>query len=343
MHRFAGAVFFLVVVLLPFFLPYSAHAQFPIFSQTGLVPCGNNIHITTDEKDQDGNVYLCIYDECTTCGLVTLAKNLIQFAVFLAVIVAALLFTYAGALYLFSASNPGNISKAHRIFWDVLLGLVFVLAAWMVIDVIMKVLYGDGPQNWGPWNEVLCGATSERDCRVKETPRGGTAGAPPPPGGGTLPPGGGNNKYPGDRGCPAPNSGWCSIASLGAFGGNAYMAGGICMGESHGDPNLGSRVDRCKDGNSFSWGLFQINLTVHQLNGLNCPRAFCDPANGKCYKNYSCRVYDQVLFNRCVAAAKDPAINIAYAVQLSQGGTHWGQWGANGKRDGTGPGCHFPP
>jgi hypothetical protein len=147
MHRFAGAVFFLVVVLLPFFLPYSAHAQFPIFSQTGLVPCGNNIHITTDEKDQDGNVYLCIYDECTTCGLVTLAKNLIQFAVFLAVIVAALLFTYAGALYLFSASNPGNISKAHRIFWDVLLGLVFVLAAWMVIDVIMKVLYGDGPQN----------------------------------------------------------------------------------------------------------------------------------------------------------------------------------------------------
>jgi hypothetical protein len=283
---------------------------------------------------------MCITGECNTCGLVTLAKNLIDIAVFLAVVVATLMFVYAGVLYLFAAANPGNISKAHTIFWDVLLGLVAILAAWMVIDVVMKVLYGDGPQGWGPWNQIICGSTEGyRDCRVMEVSRAGAPGSPSTPytgtGPGVLP--------PGTKGCAASTRGACSISALtGAFGANAWMAGAICMGESHGDTSLGSGVDKCRDGNSFSWGLFQINLTVHQLNGLDCPRAFCDPANGKCYKNYSCRVYDQTLFNQCVAAAKNSTINTAYAAQLSGAGAHWGQWGANGRRDGTGPGCHFP-
>ncbi len=329
MQRLFG-VAFVFALFVSFFSPYVAFAQFPFFPSGGLVPCGNNVHVTFEwdgpENQPESNQYMCIYDECTTCGLVTLAQNLIQLAVFMAVVIAAIMFAYAGALYLLSSANPGNISKAHHIFWDVLLGLVLVLAGWMIIDIIMKVLYGDGPQNWGPWNEVLCGLTSDRDCRVVEKPRAGELGSPPLDDS-TKPPD--NIKYPGDRGCPAPNSGGCSVAALsGVFGGNAYMAAGICQGESGGNPNLGSKVDRCKDGNSFSWGLFQINLTVHDI-GLGCTKAFCDPATGTCYRNYQCRVFDRTLFDKCVAKAKDPIFNMQYAATLSKGGSNWSQWGAN--------------
>lgn len=325
MQRLFG-VAFLVAVIVPFLFPSPAYAQFPFFPAGGLVPCGNNVKVTFEwdgpENQPGSNKYMCIYDECTTCGLVTLAHNLIQLAVFMSVVIAAIMFAYAGALYLFSAASPANISKAHGIFWDVLLGLVLVLAAWMIVDVIMKVLYGDGPQDWGPWNEILCGVTSERDCRVVEGARAGELGAPPVEPGNPTPPPGGGPKYPGERGCPAPNSGACSAASLsGVFGGNAYMAAGICQGESGGNPLLGSKVDRCKDGNSFSWGLFQINLTVHDI-GLGCTKAFSA-------KNYKCTVVDRELYNKCVARAQDSAFNMQYAATLSRGGSNWGQWGAN--------------
>lgn len=126
---------------------------------------------------------MCIVGECTTCGLVTLASNVINFMVFLGVVAAALLFAYAGALYLLSAANPGNISKAHGIFRDVLFGLLLILAGWMVIDTVMKVLYGNGPQGWGPWNTILCGSTTAtNDCRTIEAARSGELnGTPPPP------------------------------------------------------------------------------------------------------------------------------------------------------------------
>lgn len=332
MRRLLGVSFFIVALFI-LATPFFVHAQFPVFQQGGLVPCGNNVHVTTDEVDEAGNRYLCIYDECTTCGLVTLAKNLIDIAVFLAVCVAALLFMYAGALYLFSSSSPGNISKAHRIFWDVLLGLVAVLAAWMVIDVVMKVLYGDGPQGWGPWNAILCEVESERDCRIVEVKRApATVGTPPVP---VLPPpGGGGGPKPGDRGCPAPSSGPCSIASLGAFGGNAYMAAGICMQESSG--RIDNHGDRCQDGSYASWGLFQINISANPLPGLNCPAAFTVPAKSTTLIKpglYSCTVKNTPeaaeLYRKCVEAASTPSINIAKALEMSRGGAHWISWGTN--------------
>ena len=40
----------------------------------------------------------------------------------------------------------------------------------------------------------------------------------------------------------------------------ATQASSICNGESAGNPSLASGVDKCSDGNSFSFGLFQINI-----------------------------------------------------------------------------------
>lgn len=94
---------------------------------------------------------------CQLCDLVTLARQIINFAVAFAVIVATLMFTYAGVLY-FTSSAKDNIKKAHGIFVNVLVGLVIILASWLVIDLIMRTLTGQQitAGTFGPWNTFQC-------------------------------------------------------------------------------------------------------------------------------------------------------------------------------------------
>jgi len=91
--------------------------------------------------------------ECTICDLVVLTQNLINWFVFMVSIVAALLFTNAGILYVTSPGNPGNIGRAHRIFLNTLVGLLIVIAAWLGINIVFKSAYSGA---FGPWNEILC-------------------------------------------------------------------------------------------------------------------------------------------------------------------------------------------
>jgi len=97
----------------------------------------------------------CVQGECSVCDLQQLAMRIMGFFVVMVVIVAALLFTNAGVLYVFSPANPANIARAHKIF-NTLIGLVIVLASYMIIDVVMKSLYASKDTGWGPWNALLC-------------------------------------------------------------------------------------------------------------------------------------------------------------------------------------------
>jgi hypothetical protein len=92
-------------------------------------------------------------ENCEFCNLVSLAQRIINFSVYMGIVVGTLMFTYAGVLYVTSAPNPGNIEKAHKIFWNVLIGLIIVLGAWLVVDVVMKTFYSG---EFGPWNNILC-------------------------------------------------------------------------------------------------------------------------------------------------------------------------------------------
>lgn len=117
--------------------------------------CGALVLVSPDVVSAQQIVPCYGDDECTVCDVVELGQNIINFFVIFSVIVAALLFVNAGVLYVFSPANPGNISKAHRIFTNALVGLIIILTSWLVVDTVMKMLYGGG---WGPWNEILCKA-----------------------------------------------------------------------------------------------------------------------------------------------------------------------------------------
>ncbi len=134
----------------------------------------------------------CQGDTCTACDLVTLAQNVLNFGFIFGLLVSSLLFAYAGILYLSAATNPGNISKAHSIFWNVVVGFVILLSAWIAIDIIMKTLYGEGSTKWGPWNTILCraGAPVKREVPTNSPPRSSSSSSSSSSSG-ALSPGGG--------------------------------------------------------------------------------------------------------------------------------------------------------
>jgi hypothetical protein len=137
-----GALACLLLVLTVVTLPFGVYAAGPL--ENAIVPA-------CDRVSQDG---VGFSGACQLCDLVKLANNMVHFAVALSVIVATLMFAYAGFLYVTAASKPDNIKTAHGIFVKVFVGLVIILVAWLVVDIIMKTLASNEVS--GPWKEIEC-------------------------------------------------------------------------------------------------------------------------------------------------------------------------------------------
>lgn len=84
--------------------------------------------------------------DCNFGHLIELVENFIYFAIILALPIGASMFAYAGALYLTSGGNPEHVKKAHKVFWGVFVGIVFILAAWLIIHYISIALLAQ-PRN----------------------------------------------------------------------------------------------------------------------------------------------------------------------------------------------------
>ena len=85
----------------------------------------------------------CEGPDCNFGDLFQLAHNIIGFLVLISIPLAAIAFAWAGFLYLFSAGDQGKIKTAHGIFLKVGIGLVIVLGAYLLVDVIMRGLTED--------------------------------------------------------------------------------------------------------------------------------------------------------------------------------------------------------
>jgi hypothetical protein len=147
-------------------------------------------------------------------------------------------------------------------------------------------------------------------------------------GGGT----GGGGGGAGTGKCEPVTSGPASVANLQGtcFGANASKASSISNLESGGNPT--AHGDKCADGSFASWGLFQINISANTMAGLNCPKAFDQPAKGSTLLPggiYNCHVVNQSLYQQCIAAAQTESVNIQAACRISNNGTRWSAWSTN--------------
>ncbi|MHB8860129.1 MAG: hypothetical protein ACYC48_00115 [Minisyncoccota bacterium] len=130
----------LLFIVGSFALPYVAHASVPFFGP--IIP-----------------------DAYKTCPggwglLMVVVNNIIEFLLTIAIVfVAPIMIAYSGFLYVVNPVDPGGIAKAKGILLNTIVGIVVALAAWMIVDAIMAVLYNpsasSGSTVLGTWSSLI--------------------------------------------------------------------------------------------------------------------------------------------------------------------------------------------
>lgn len=206
----------------------------------------------------------------TSCALgwgafMTVINHIIELLITLAIIfVAPLMIAYSGFKFVISGENPGLREDAKTILWSTIKGIVVALAAWMIVDAVMAVLYNpDGAL--GTWSSLV--GSSGLECLPQQ---GVGTGLNPttvsPPGLGVGGPQIGTAPGP----CADGNSA-CSTSAIksGAAALNmtlndtqATIMSCIAMTESAGNPNT-------PDSNTGACGTFQITNKTSASNWQN--------------------------------------------------------------------------
>lgn len=86
----------------------------------------------------------CSGPDCNWNSLIELAERILDFIITISIIVAALMFAYAGWLFFSDSGNSSNVEQGKKIFAAVVIGLVIVLTAWLVVNTIIDTLTGKG-------------------------------------------------------------------------------------------------------------------------------------------------------------------------------------------------------
>lgn len=115
----------------------------------------------------------CTGLDCSACNIVEMANGLIKWLIGILFLLFAVLMMIAGVRLVTSAGNPSALSDAKDKFINAIVGFLIILAAWLIVDTIMKGLVGmkdeDGnvirtgalatngnSQGWLYWSQVEC-------------------------------------------------------------------------------------------------------------------------------------------------------------------------------------------
>ncbi|MFA6257138.1 MAG: pilin [Candidatus Paceibacterota bacterium] len=249
-------------------------------------------------------------------GLAPYLNTMIKIFIGICAVLAVVMIVIGGLEYM-TSELPSNKEGGKNRITQAVFGLILALVAWLILYTINPALLDADLKNVG-----TATVTVTLDEKIKIYSGGGT--------------------------CEPITTGLCSPENLAGAGfANGTQASSICKGESNGNASLQSEVDKCKDGNSFSFGLFQVNVIAHanEIPGGVCSGIFevsgggtqgaCMPGkskNGICFER-DCSVKNPTKYQSCINYINNPANNIAYAKNL-QAARGWGQWGANAS-------CHF--
>jgi len=112
----------------------------------------------------------CDGNTCGTCDVVKLANGLIMWLIGFIFLLFALLLMRAGVKLVMSGGNPGALQDAKDSFINALVGFIIILAAWLIVDTLMRGLVGqagnegelatkvvDGQRSgFLLWSEITC-------------------------------------------------------------------------------------------------------------------------------------------------------------------------------------------
>lgn len=81
---------------------------------------------------------------CTYESLIELVKVLIHDMVVISTLLAVITFIWVGIKLLGSGGNESAMTEAKKMLWKVVIGYLWILAAWLVVYTITSVLLNDG-------------------------------------------------------------------------------------------------------------------------------------------------------------------------------------------------------
>ena len=97
---------------------------------------------------QAGGLVPCSGPDCNTNDVVGFANNLISYLIQGLGIIAVIVMVYAGFKMVTSAGDEGAWTKAKELFGNVIIGIILILASWLIVDTLLKGLTGSGLNGW---------------------------------------------------------------------------------------------------------------------------------------------------------------------------------------------------
>ncbi len=120
-------------LLILIFVPISAGAA-------GLVPCGG-------PGEQ----------ACTTCDLLVLTQNVLEFALKMAFLIIIGFIVYGGFRWIFSLGKEENLKAGQQIITNAIIGLVIILTAWIIVNTVFWTIKQMGGDDYtGTWFHIEC-------------------------------------------------------------------------------------------------------------------------------------------------------------------------------------------
>ncbi|MFZ2970818.1 MAG: hypothetical protein WA063_06740 [Minisyncoccia bacterium] len=114
----------------------------------GLVPCGR----IADNPDTIWNEV----ESCNLCHVVPLANNIIDYLVGLVGVITVLFIAIGGLMSVTSLGGSNGLTTAKLAISKSVLGFVFVLVAWVIVNLFMVVFGFIDPMGDGSWRKINC-------------------------------------------------------------------------------------------------------------------------------------------------------------------------------------------
>ena len=117
-----------------------------------------------DLATAQGGFVTCDGVDCSACNFVELLNLLIRWLLGMVFVIFAVLMTVAGFGLVTSGGNQSALDAAKSKFTNAIIGIIIILAAWLIVDTVMRGIVGGGStgaaigeiRGWGPWAQVQC-------------------------------------------------------------------------------------------------------------------------------------------------------------------------------------------
>ena len=327
-YKLAGRVFislFLAILLVfPLSVSFTAGQGIEVAqAQLDETKSGSTVEGLPTYSGVDASIekYLCApSDSNMGASLTTCITKAYRFGISFGAI--ALVFFVVMAGYFYLVGGEAGKQKGKSIFLSALTGMAIILSSYILLGFINPDLLKIRPIQSPIFNTGNLPLCEEIGFQANCITKGGQVNIVSNASGVSY---GGRTCSPITNNASPASVDNLSKTCFGKMGGEvAKQASIVASRESGGNPSLpvsagscgaGKRPARCSGGEIPVWGLYQINLTVHKVGGLDCPSAF----TGEWTCSKSCTVKNTDLYNRCVAAAKNAENNISAACEISNG------------------------